>query len=91
MKNDWNPKVYFTRRESLRMKNFIFKSSEDKTDLKKLFIILELIQKEQRHARYDLQLGLKHLDTIVKGVALMVSAPEAEEELGTTEDIHGGS
>ncbi len=62
------------------MKNFIFKSSVDTTDLLKILQKLDIIQKEQRHARYDLQVGLKQLDTIVKGIALLVSVPEPDLE-----------
>ncbi len=67
----------------MRMKNFIFKSSQD-SDLQKLFIKLELIQKELRHARDDHVQMTKDLSTIVKGVALIVSVPE--EELPELED-----
>ncbi len=63
----------------MRMKNFIFKSSKD-TDLLKILQIMEIIQAEQRHARYDLQQIEKKLDITVKGIALMVSAPEEELE-----------
>ncbi len=82
-------------RESLRMKNFIFKSSSE-SDLLKILQKLDIIQKEQRHARYDLQVLLKRIDTCVKGLAILVSAPEndsetLEEEIGTTEDIRDGS
>ncbi len=59
------------------MKNFIFKSSFDK-DFTKIFKILEIIQKEQRANRYDNQLELKQLEICVKGLALLVSAPEPE-------------
>ncbi len=64
-------------RESMRMKNFIFKSSQA-TDLLKILQKLDIIQKEQRHARYDLQVGLKQLEVIKKGIALLVSAPEPD-------------
>ncbi len=69
----------------MRMKNFIFKSSQD-TDLLK---ILHLIQAEQRHARYDLQQIQKKLEITVKGIALLVSTPEPDlesEQDGITED-----
>ncbi len=74
------------------MKNFIFKSSND-PDLQKLFQLLDIIQKEQRHARYDLQLGLKHLDTIVKAVAILVAVPEEDPEdpsIGLDQDNRDG-
>ncbi len=70
------------------MKNFIFKSSLDK-DLLKIFQKLDLIQKEQRHARYDLQVILTKVETCVKGIAIMVcDVPEdtAGEEIGTNND-----
>ncbi len=73
------------------MKNFIFKSSLDK-DLLKILQKLEIIQKEQRHARYDLQLGLKELATIKRGIAILVSTPEPdlESEQDVTEDNRDG-
>ncbi len=61
------------------MKNFIFKSSESK-DLLKIFSTLEIIQKEQRANRYDNQKELAFLETIVKGLALLVSAPEPDND-----------
>ncbi len=56
-----------------------------------ILLKLDIIQKEQRHARYDLQLGLKQLDTIKKGIAILVSTPEPdlESEVGFTEDNTG--
>ncbi len=60
------------------MKNFIFKSTD--ADLQKLFIILELIQKEQRHARYDLQVIIKETKTLIKGMAILVSSPDNSPE-----------
>ncbi len=78
------------------MKNFIFKSSSE-SDLLKILQKLDIIQKEQRHARYDLQVLLKKIDTCVKGLAILVSTPEnegetlLEEENGTTEDIRDGA
>jgi len=74
-------------RKSLRMKNFIFKSSTDK-DLQKFSLSLEIIKKEQRSARYDLQLIQKQLQICVKGIALLVSTPEPdlESEQDITED-----
>ncbi len=59
------------------MKNFIFKSSLQITDLYK---ILQQVQAELRHARDDHIQMDKDLRTIVKGVALMISAPEEETE-----------
>ncbi len=66
-------------RESMRMKNFIFKSSFT-TDLLKIYQKLEIIQKEQRAARYDLQVITKQVTTCVKGLAILVSAPENDSE-----------
>ncbi len=59
------------------MKNFIFKSSQD-SDLLKILQKLDIIQSEQRHARYDLQVIQKDIKIILKGVALLVSVPEAD-------------
>ncbi len=67
------------------MKNFIFKSSQD-TDLLKIFSLLDHIQAEQRHARYDLQQILKGVSTNTKALAILVSAPENEPELEELED-----
>ncbi len=71
----------------MRMKNFIFKSSND-SDLLKIISLLESIQKEQRANRYDNQLELKKLDTCVKGMAILVSSPEPEdlEQISELED-----
>ncbi len=77
------------------MKNFIFKSSLDK-DLLKILKTLDIIQAEQRHARYDLQQIEKKLDVTVKGIALLVSAPEPDLDLnnggenGTNQDNRDG-
>ncbi len=76
----------------MRMKNFIFKSSQD-TDLLKILQKLDVIQAEQRHARYDLQQIQKKLEITVKGIALLVSTPEPDlesEQDGITEDIRDG-
>jgi len=70
------------------MKNFIFKSKTD-SDLLKILLKLEVIQKEQRHARYDLQLGLKTLDTIKKGIAILVTVPEPSLESEQDIDTEG--
>ncbi len=67
------------------MKNFIFKSSQD-SDLLKLFQKIEIIQKEQRHARFDLQEILKSCQTNTKALAILVSTPEQEEEIPELED-----
>ncbi len=64
----------------MRMKNFIFKSSID-SDLLKIFNQLNLIQTELRHNRYDNKMELNKLDTCVKGLALLVSAPDDSETL----------
>ncbi len=66
----------------MRMKNFIFKSSLD-SDLLKIFTLLESIQTEQRANRFDNQEELKKLDICVKGLALLVSAPEPDNDSPT--------
>ncbi len=79
-------------RESMRMKNFIFKSSSD-TDFKKIVSVLEIIQAEQRHARYDLQQIQKKLEICVKGIAILVSTPEPDlesEQDGINQDSRDG-
>jgi len=71
------------------MKNFIFKS-QNNFDLQKFSKTLDTIQAEQRHARYDLQVIQKDLKVLLKGIALLVSAPEPEDNEnnnGTSEDI----
>ncbi len=60
------------------MKNFIFKSSQA-SDLLKIISLLESIQTELRHNRFDNQSELDQLRTIVKGLALLVSAPERND------------
>ncbi len=74
------------------MKNFIFKSKVETSDFTKIFKTLNVVQAEQRHARYDLQQILKQLDIIKKGMAILVSQPEPEEleEIGSTETDRDG-
>ncbi len=80
-------------RESMRMKNFIFKSSND-SDLQKFSLTLRLIQAEARHQRDDLS-DIKRRLTRVIGL-LTDSAPVEredeypEEELGVNKDSNGG-
>ncbi len=72
------------------MKNFIFKSSNT-SDLFKIFKTLDLIQTELRHQRDDHIEINKDLKTIVKGIALIISAPTEEtEEPFAPEDIRDG-
>ncbi len=59
------------------MKNF-FSSPPKSPDLQS-FSKLDLIQKELRHARDDHAQMQKDLSTIVRGIALMVSAPTEED------------
>ncbi len=70
------------------MKNFIFKSSPD-SDFTKIISLLEVIQKEQRANRYDNQIEIKQLDKCVKALALMVSAPEADDMTEHTIEEYG--
>ncbi len=75
-------------RKSIGMKNFIFKSPEK--DFTKIISLLENIQKEQRANRYDNKMELDKLDTCVKALALLVSAPEPDledSEPPATEDL----
>ncbi len=67
------------------MKNFIFKS-QNNFDLQKFSKTLEIIQAEQRHARYDLQQILKEVHTNTKALAILVSQPEPEQEAEELED-----
>ncbi len=46
--------VYKRRMKSLAMKNFIFKSKTEASDLFKIFTILKMVQTELRHQRSDL-------------------------------------
>ncbi len=59
----------------MRMKNFIFKSSLDKDLLK----ILQIIQSEQRANRDDNQYIIQKINTLVKGMSLLVTTPEPED------------
>ncbi len=75
----------------MRMKNFIFKSSSTPSDFHKICMLkLEIMQKQLRELRDDNQITHKDLNTIVKGLALLVSAPETEEEPFAPEDIRDG-
>ncbi len=60
------------------MKNF-FSSPPKDSDLQN-FSKLEVIQKQLRDLRDDNIRMSNDLRTIVKGIALMVAAPEAEED-----------
>ncbi len=48
--------------KSLAMKNFIFKSKTEASDLYKIFTILKMIQTEQRHQRGDLAKIIRELN-----------------------------
>ncbi len=68
------------------MKNFIFKSSQD-SDLLKIFTRVELIQTELRAQRYEHKVMLLQLERCVKGLALLVSAPENNSETLPEEEL----
>ncbi len=70
------------------MKNFIFKSQSISFDLVKILKVLDFVQKEQRANRYDNTQILKQLDICVKGLALLVSAPE--NDMTDTEPLPEG-
>ncbi len=82
MNNNWNAKVYFRERESLRMK-FHFLSPQNSSDLSEISNKLDRAQKQLRELRDDNSKMSRDLQIIVKGIALMVSAPEndSNEEL----------
>ncbi len=70
--------------KSLDMKNFIFKSSIKSTDFHKIFILINQIQTEQRHARGDLKMILNEIHTLIdslRGPAEPITEdiPEQEE------------
>ncbi len=85
----------------MRMKNFIFKSSND-SDLQKFSLTLRLIQAEARHQRDDLSDIKRRLTRII--TILTKSSPVLrqdelpieeeeypEEELGTNKDNNEGN
>ncbi len=81
------------KRESMRMKNFIFKSSND-SDLQKFSLTLRLIQAEARHQRDDLSDIKRRLTRIIE---LLNTTSEVEredkypeEELGVNKDSRDG-
>ena len=59
----------------MRMKNFIFKSSQD-SDLQKFSLKLEIVQKQLRDLRDDNQIIQKDLKTCVKALAAIYSSPK---------------
>ncbi len=61
------------------MRMHVFKSPQKDLEKKAYLTRLDVIQKQLRDLRDDNQIMNKKLDTIVKGMALMVSAPEPEE------------
>ncbi len=68
-------------RESMRMKNFIFKSSDNNnSDLQKFSRTLETIQKQLRDLRDDNQTMTIKLNTCVKALAAIYSSPKDETE-----------
>ncbi len=82
-------------RESMRMKNFIFKSSNN-SDLLKIFMSLEIIKKQNRAFRDDIT-DIKHrLTSISRQITDRTPNIEEreeeypEEEYGTTKDIPEG-
>ncbi len=80
-------------RESMRMKNFIFKSSLDK-DLLKIFNKLEIMQQQLRELRGDNTYLTLKTNQLVKGMAILVTQPEPDSEIeenGTTEDNTEGN
>ncbi len=77
----------------MRMKNFIFKSSND-SDLQKFSLTLRLIQAEARHQRDDLS-DIKRRLTRIIGLLNTTSEVEREdeypeEELGANKDSRDG-
>ncbi len=65
------------------MKNFIFKSKLSNSDLYKIQIKLELIQREQRHARADLGHIIKLLETTLPDAPTL---DEGFDEITTIKD-----
>ncbi len=63
--------------KSLDMKNFIFKSSNKSPDFTKIFILINQIQTEQRHARGDLKQILNNLSTLLDSLQTI---PEDKQE-----------
>ncbi len=67
------------------MKNFLFKSSLEKTDLYKIFTQLDMLLKEQRAQRIDLSRILKYL----KNMTLDLTSVTTEEDNGPSDTEHG--
>ncbi len=81
-------------RESMRMKNFIFKSSNN-SDLSKILLRLEIMQREMRHQRDDLsdiKRRLTRVIGIVTGSTIVQREDEyPEEELDVNKDNARGN
>ncbi len=87
-------KIYMGERESMRMKNFIFKSSNN-SDLQKFSLTLNIMQKQLRDLRDD-QSDIKRRLTRVIGLLTDSTPVEREEEypeeeIGTNKDIPEGA
>ncbi len=80
-------------RESMRMKNFIFKSSNN-SDLQKFSLTLAIMQKKMRHQRDDLSDIKRRLTRVI---SLMTDSTPVEreeeypEEEIATKDIRDGN
>ncbi len=69
--------------KSLEMKNFIFKSKDESSDLLKILLRINQIQTEQRHARGDLKQIMNNtvrlLNTVQETNPQTEDIPEQEE------------
>ncbi len=65
--------------KSLDMKNLFLSPKNSSSDFTKIFIKLDVIQKEQRHARIDLKTLINQLDRILE--------VQGEVHPGRSEDI----
>ncbi len=75
----------------MKMKNFIFKSSNDNSDLLKIFVSLEIIKKQNRALRDDCSDLKSRLTQLARLTTDHTIDEEYPEEEIASKDIPGGS
>ncbi len=68
------------KQKSLDMKN-LFLSPSKSPDFTKIFIKLNMIQAEQRHARADLKMILNEIHTIIESIQETSPQTDSEEHI----------
>ncbi len=74
-------------KKSLEMKNFIFKSKDKSSDFTKIFILINQIQTEQRHARGDLKQIMNMCTRLIESIQETSPQTESIEQIPEEEGI----